>query len=437
MRWPIILWIFVISAIAYLDRVNLSIAGKAIEAEFHLDNIQLGWVFSAFIIGYALFQTPAGRLADRMGPRMMVALGVIWWALFTVLITIVPPNMGSVLIVLMVVRFLLGAGEAIVYPASNRIVAAWIPSTERGLANGIIFSGVGFGAGITPPLITYIMLNHGWRAAFWASAALGLAAGIVWYLIARDTPAQHPWLKPEEAKLIAAGLPSNVKLTDAPMPWNSILRIPAIWLMSFSYFAYGYAAYIFFSWFFIYLSEERRLNLRTSAYYTMLPFLAMAIASPIGGLISDRLTKHRGKYLGRCGVAVAGMALSALFIALGTQVGSAQLASVVLAGGAGALYLSQSSFWSVSADIGGNSAGAVSGFMNMCGQFGGVATASLTPLIARYWGWNSSFLIAALLCACGALAWLIVEPEGIARNGKRNTSAGEYANAIDQLRDTR
>jgi ACS family glucarate transporter-like MFS transporter len=256
------------------------------------------------------------------------------------------------------------------------------------------------------------MLNYGWRAAFWTSAVLGLVAGAVWYLIARDTPAEHPWIKPAEAEHIAAGLPANVKQSNAPMPWATILRIPAIWLMSFSYFAYGYAAYIFFSWFFIYLSEARGLKLTTSGYYTMLPFLAMAIASPIGGWISDRLTKSRGKFQGRCGVAVAGMAFSALFIALGTQVSSALLASIILAGGAGALYISQSSFWSVSADIGGNSAGAVSGFMNMCGQFGGVSTASLTPLIAKYWGWNWSFLMAAVFCACGALAWLLVEPEG-------------------------
>jgi ACS family glucarate transporter-like MFS transporter len=412
MRWLIILWIFVISAIAYLDRVNLSIAGRAIESEFHLDNIQLGWVFSAFILGYALFQAPAGRLADRIGPRLMVAAGVVWWAVFTTLITWLSPATGRLLIVLMLIRFLLGAGEAIVYPASNRIVAAWIPSAERGIANGIIFSGVGFGAGVTPPLITYLMLTYGWRAAFWASAALGLAAGAVWYAIARDTPAQHPWLQPAEATHIAAGLPPNVKGANKPLPWATILRIRAIWLVSFSYFAYGYAAYIFFSWFFIYLNDVRGLNLRQSAYYTMLPFLGMGIASPIGGWISDAVTNARGKYLGRCAVAVAGMALAALLIMLGTRVESAQVASVALAGGAAALYLSQSSFWSVSADIGGNSAGAVSGFMNMCGQFGGVTTASLTPLIARAWGWNASFAIAAALCACGALVWLLVEPEG-------------------------
>jgi ACS family glucarate transporter-like MFS transporter len=131
----------------------------------------------------------------------------------------------------------------------------------------------------------------------------------------------------------------------------------------------------------------------------------------VGGWISDRLTVRYGPRAGRCGVAVVGIALAAVFIALGTQVAGAQLASIVLAGGAFALYLSQSSFWSVTADIAGDSAGSVSGVMNMFCQIGGALTASLTPLIAKYYGWPASFLTAAGLCALGSVAWLMVNPE--------------------------
>jgi ACS family glucarate transporter-like MFS transporter len=142
---------FAISAIAYLDRVNMSIAGSIIQKEFGLDNIQLGWIFSSFVLGYALFQAPGGRLADRFGPRKIVAIATAWWAVFTVLITVVPVGIPGVLAVLLAARFLLGTGEAMVFPASNRLVAGWIPSQERGLANGLVFAGVGAGAGITPP----------------------------------------------------------------------------------------------------------------------------------------------------------------------------------------------------------------------------------------------------------------------------------------------
>jgi MFS transporter, ACS family, glucarate transporter len=132
--------------------------------------------------------------------------------------------------------------------------------------------------------------------------------------------------------------------------------------------------------------------------------------------VSDRLTKNWGKRVGRCYLACVAIAVSAVFIALGTQVESARLASLVLAGGAGALYISQSSFWSISADIGKASAGSVSGFMNMGGQFGGALTASLTPAIASHFGWTASFLVAACLCAAGAVAWLRVHPEPVSRD---------------------
>ena len=400
-RWILIFWMFAISAIAFLDRVNISIAASFIQKDFHLDNVQLGYVFSAFVLGYALFQAPGGRLADRFGPRKILALGTVWWGVFTALSAMVPVGIPAVVAVLLSVRFALGLGEAVVYPASNRLVAAWIPSQER----------VGAGAGITPPLITYILLNYGWRWSFWISAVIGLAAGAVWYWIARDRPDDHPWMTAAEADHIRAGLPApKAGKASTAIPWGTIFSKDII-AVSLSYFAYGYSAYIFFTWFFKYLNETRGLNLKSSAYYGMLPFIAMAICSPLGGWISDRLTKSHGKRIGRCGIAVAGMAGAAVFIALGTQVASAEVASVVLAGGAGALYLSQSSFWSVTADLAGPSAGTVSGAMNMVGQFGGVVTASLTPVIANHFGWTASFLAPAGLCAAGALLWLLVNPE--------------------------
>ena len=410
-RWLLIGWLFLVSAVAYLDRVNISIAGQAIAREFHLNNEQLGWMFSAFVLGYALFQAPGGWLADRIGPRILLALGVVWWAIFTCLITFFSPTAAALLPMLIATRFCLGLGEAVVYPASNTVVSAWIPSTERGIANGVIFAGVGFGAGITPPLITWVLLNHGWRPSFWISAAVGLVVGGVWYIIARDTPARHPWISASETEFIQAGLPQGKSL-GATLRWGAILRSRDVLAVTLSYFTYGYAAYIFFSWFFIYLNAVRGLNLKQSSYYTMLPFLAMAIGSPLGGWVSDRLTKRFGKRVGRCWFGAAAMLLAAVFIAMGSQVASPQLASFVLAGGAGALYLSQSCFWSVTADIGKRSAGSVSGIMNMGGQLGGALTSWATAAIATHFGWTASFLVAAAMCAAGAILWLPVRPEG-------------------------
>jgi MFS transporter, ACS family, glucarate transporter len=385
----LVVWLFVLSAVAYLDRVNVSIAGTALARTYGLDHQALGYVFSAFVLGYMLFQAPLGRLADRWGARRTLTLAVVWWAIFTSLTASVPV-VSFALPLLLVVRFALGAGEAAMYPAANRVVAAWIAPANRGLANGVIFMGVGLGASAAPPLVTTILVHYGWRASFYVCAVIGLVASAVWFAIARDSP------------------PSP---RTASLPWRAIITDRTVALLTLSYFCYGYAAYIFFTWFFIYLNTVRGMDLKTSALFGMLPFLAMAAGSGLGGLASDILARAFGRRVGRCGVAFCGIAIAAGCIGAGTHLASARAASLVLAGGAGALYLAQSAFWSVSADIAGPSAGAVSGIMNMGAQLGGVVTASLTPWIADHYGWPASFAVAGGLCVIGALAWLAIRPD--------------------------
>jgi ACS family glucarate transporter-like MFS transporter len=408
-RWFLVLWLFVLSAVAYLDRVNLSIAGGQIAQEFAIHNVRLGLVFSSFLWGYGLCQTLAGWLADRYGPRRMLTAGVLWWGLVSALTAAVPGSIGHAVLVFVAIRFLLGAGEAIMYPSSNQFVARWIPSHERGAANGVIFAGVGIGAGVTPPLISWFMLHYGWRSSFVLSAVIGLAAGLVWYLAARDNPESHPSVSPAELSAIQSGLPKSA--AGAPrFAWFDILSSANVWTLSFAYFCFGYVAWVFFSWFYLYLAKVRGLDLKSSALYATLPFLAMAVCSPLGGAVSDALTRQFGPRLGRCSIAALGFALTAIFLVFGSAADDSRLASVVLAGGAGSLYLSQSAFWTVSADIGGKSAGGLSGFMNMANQIGGALTAIATPWIGGMFGWSTGFRVAAAIATLGAVAWLFVEP---------------------------
>jgi MFS transporter, ACS family, glucarate transporter len=411
-RWLLVFWLFVLSGVSYLDRVNISIAGGSIAEAYHLSDVQLGKVFSAMLVGYALFQTVGGRLADRFGPRRVLAAGVMWWGIFTGLTAMVPANISGALFIFIAVRFLLGAGESVIYPSANQFIARWIPATERGIANGWIFAGVGAGAGLTPLLITHIMLRYGWRSSFWVCAVIGFGAGAVWFFIARDTPEEHTGVSASELALIRSGLTRSESKSDSKslLPWSRVLQSKEVWALTVSYFCYGYVAWIFFSWFYRYLAKVRGLDLKASAFYTMLPFLAMLVGCLLGGEINDRLTKLKGPRIGRCGLALVALVVAGIFIAFGSQVQSARLASVVLAGGAGALYLSQSSFWSVTADIAGASSGSVSGFMNMGCQLGAALTASLTPWIAVRFGWTTSFLVAAGLCLVAAVCWLLVDP---------------------------
>ena len=408
LRWVLISLIFVISAIAYMTRVNMSVAGQSLMNEYHWNNVQLGYVLSAFILGYGLFQAPGGRLADRFGPRIVIPIGVLIWCIGTSLTAFVPANLPITLLIMVVVQSLVGVGQAVVFPASNRLVAAWIPTAERGIANGFIFSGVGFGSAITPPLITFVLVDLGWKWSFQICALIGLVIIFLWWFLARDTPEKHPSISQKELRLIEAGLPA--KTAQKPLPWATIVKDKQVILLSLSYFTFGYAVYIFFTWFFIYLNKVRGLDLKSSSYYAMLPFLAMMVGSPAGGWVADRVVKRYGKRIGRCGLGLVALSGGAVFIAFATQIASVGISTVFLSLGAGSIYFGMSSYWAVTADIAGASAGSVSGLMNMLAQIGGASASILTPLIGDHAGWTPSFLVAAGLCVFGAIAWLFINP---------------------------
>src|ERR1700690_4547518 len=110
-RLLLAVWLFVLSAISFLDRTNISIAGLQISSEYGLGNQRLGWIFSAFLIGYAGFQLPAGWLATRYGPRWVLTLGVLWWGVTTALTAMMPTGISHAVMLLIAIRFALGAGE--------------------------------------------------------------------------------------------------------------------------------------------------------------------------------------------------------------------------------------------------------------------------------------------------------------------------------------
>lgn len=410
LRSLLVLWLFLFSAVAYMDRTNISIAGGTIRDELHTDNIHLGWIFSAFLVGYAAFQIIGGWLACQFGPRRALAAGVLWWGLFTALTAIVSPRIAYALPLLILIRFSLGAGEAVMYPAANQFVAQWIPVAERGRATGWIFAGVGAGAGVSIPVLAWLNARYSWRASFWFSACIGLAVGLVWFVIARDRPEDHPLVSPDELALIQATRSPVTRHSAAPQSWRRSLINRNVATLTLSYFCFSYVAWIFFSWFFIYLIQAHGINLKTSAFFSMLPFLAMTVCCLSGGVFGDWLSHRWSRRAGRCGVAAFAFVLTAIFLTVGSRVSSAYAASLILAGGAGALYLSQSSYWAVSADIGGERSGVVSGVMNMGGQIGAAVTASLTPWLAAAFGWSFAFFFAAMLAIVGGALWLLIEP---------------------------
>jgi MFS transporter, ACS family, glucarate transporter len=417
-RYLLCFWLFVLSAISYLDRTNVSIAGTQLSHQFGLGNQRLGWIFSAFLVGYAAFQIPAGVLAVRFGPRRVLTGGVFIWVICNIFTALLPSGFSQVLVLLIAVRCALGVAEAVIYPAANQFVARWVPQKERGFVNGLIFAGIGVGSGFTPPLLTWIILSRGWRSAFWFDAVLGAFGATVWWIIARDRPDDHPRVSPAEAQEIREGLTSfSATAAEAPkigehsISWSAILSridLPALML---GYFAFGYTSWVYFSWFYLYFAQVRGLNLKTSAEFSMMPFICMTVFCLGGGFASDFLTRTRGLRVGRCVLASISMLLTSVFLVLGSRVPGAFTAAVLLALGAGCLYFSISSFWSVSTDLAGKNSGVFSSIVNMSCQIGGAITASLTPWLAQHFDWNMPFTVAAALTLLGSLAWLLVHPE--------------------------
>lgn len=406
-------WLFVLSAVAFLDRTNISIAGLEIAGQYRLSNQDLGWIFSAFLIGYASFQIPAGWLSARFGPRRVLTVGLLLWAVLTAATALLPPGVQHAILFLVAIRLALGFSESVMYPAGNQFVARWIPVNERGLINGLIFAGVGAGSGLTPPLLNWLILRYQWRSAFWFSAAVAFVSALVWWWLSRDFPSQHPAISSSELLEIEKGLGAAPE-SDGGKPviyWRAIFKRWDLLALVCSYFSFGYIAWIFFSWFFIYMAQARGLNLRASADVAMLPFLSMTICCLAGGALSDALTRRWGLRVGRCHLAAASLLVTAIFLVWGSQSRRPELAGIILAGGAGALYISQSSFWSVPIEIAGSNSGVFSSIVNMGGQIGGAVTAALTPWIARRYGWPTTFTVAAVLAIVSAAFWITVRPD--------------------------
>jgi ACS family glucarate transporter-like MFS transporter len=195
------------------------------------------------------------------------------------------------------------------------------------------------------------------------------------------------------------------------VPWGKIFTSRDVWAVTIAYFAFGYVAFIFLNWFFYYLAKGRGIEIRTSAFMAMLPFISMTVCCLVGGVVSDWLVKRWGQYFGRSLYGAFTLVLTGCFLIVGSQAQDATVAVLVLAGGAGALYLGQATYWAVAADYGGPYTGVISGLINMGGQIAGVITATATPWFATRYGWAAAFYVAAGVSFVCAIAWFFANPD--------------------------
>ena len=301
------------SLVAYVLRMNISVAAPFMMTELHLDKIQMGQVFSAFVLGYALFQVPWGVSGDRLGPGRTLTLAAIVWTATTVLTGLVPgwlvPAGMTSLLILMVLRFLLGVGEAAAYPVAARAIVSWMPSTRRAASFGALVVGMAIGSAFTPPLVSWAMIRFGWRVSFYLCALLALALAAAWY---RSAGARLDTIGNERPEVANA----------ATATWYAPLRDRHVAILCASYFFNSYVLFVFVFWLYLYLVEQRGMSMLSSGVYTGLPFVLAIVFVPAAGYICDELAIRIGRTWGRRIVAMAALLSSGAFLVAGVDVGS-------------------------------------------------------------------------------------------------------------------
>lgn len=415
-RWRIAALLFAISVVTYIDRVNISVTARQMMPALGLTDLQMGHVFSAFVFGYALCQIPGGWLGDRWGAKRVLTLAIIWWSVFTALTAVAAILPLAIAIgalgCLILVRFLVGIGEAAALPNFNRTVANWLAPHERGLGIGIAIGGIGVGSAMTPPVTAWIMVNFGWQTAFYAAAMLGLLVALAWFLYATDRPGEHPHVNAAELALIEGQAGEREADVEPTPTWNAVIRTPTVWWLVLSYSCLGYVAYVYMSWFYLYLVNVRGFGVLRGALFASGPFVAMAVFCPLGGWVTDRLAVRWGVNRGRALVGGAGMVLAAVSIILGAFTESPYAAIALLSLGAGWLYFPVGAYWASTVDISKRHAGTLSGLMNTGANLGGVLSPTLTPWLAERAGWPVALGCAACVALAGGLLWCKIKPDG-------------------------
>src|SRR5579871_6452858 len=309
-RWYVLLLISVMYLITYLDRVNISTAAPEISKEFGFDKITMGFIFSAFVWAYALFQVPGGWLSDRFGARNVLTIIVTYWSIMTAA-TAAAFSATSFI----VVRFLFGVGEAGAFPGATRAMQLWYPQAERGFVQGITHSASRLGAAIAPPIVVLIMTAFNWQAVFYICGVVGIVWSVWWYLAYRNFPEEHAMVNQAELARIRGGAGKVNQAVKPSVPWGTLLRSPNMWAIMCAYFTYVYCLWIFLSWLPSYLVDARGFTLLKVGFLGSLPLWAGVIGDTVGGLATDWLMKRTGSAkLARRTVAIVGMLGCVVFI---------------------------------------------------------------------------------------------------------------------------
>jgi MFS family permease len=398
----------------------------------------MGVVFAAFTVAYGLFEVPTGRWGDRFGSRGVLTRIVLWWSAFTALTGCVlkfswdsgyrlrlpgtdleAPLLFNSFLLLVLVRFLFGAGEAGAVPNAARVVARWFPPGGRGPAQGLINTAMLIGGAAAPVAAAYLIEWVQWRWAFVIFGSMGLVWAAAFYAWFRDDPAEHPQVNAAELRLITGSAEITPTAPHPAIPWGRVLRSANVWLAGGVISCTAFASYMYFFWFPTYLEEGRGLNNVQAGWLSGMVLLGGAIGCTLGGYLADELARRTGeRRWSRRLVGAGGLGLAALALVVSVQWESPAATAAYTALASLSAGATIASWWAVVTDISGKHLGALFGLMNSMGVPGAVGSQLFFGWFADWMKehghvgrgqWDVAFYVYAGVLLLGALGWLFID----------------------------
>ena len=405
-RYWVIFCAATLSVLTYIDRVSISQAAPLITEELGLTREQMGLAFSAFGLGYFLFQVPGGWMSDWIGPRRVLASIVVWWSVFTA-----ATGWAFGQVTLVGARLLFGVGQGGVFPVLTKTFTTWLPQPERARAQGIMWLSARWGGAFSPLLVVSLLQYVSWRQAFEIFGGIGIIWTVFFWRWYRDNPRDHKG--PNEAELALLQGAEETASGHGDVPWGRFFRSRTVWLLWLQYFCMAYGWYFYITWLPTYIQEARGQTMEQSAFLAGMPLFFGGIGSLVCGYLLTYLDRKMGgsrrsrRFMGVLGCAGAG-ALLIVSVYLSEPVWA--MVAMGLASFSNDLAMPPS--WAACMDVGGKYAGSLSGSMNMAGNIAGFVSPSMVPYILRRTGdnWLITFYVSAAIYFVGAVCWLFIDP---------------------------
>jgi MFS family permease len=359
--------------ITYIDRVNVSTAASAFQRELHLNNTQVGLVFSAFAYPYLIFQIIGGWVSDRFGARRTLTVSAVIWAVATLLTGLVG-SLGSMLCA----RVMLGFGEGATFPTATRAMSDWTAQGNRGFAQGITHSSARLGNALTPPLVVWLMTLVTWRGSFIVLGLVSLAWVVAWVSYFRDDPCDHPRITPAELEALPS-YADKKKTEKEPVPWLLLSRrmLP----VTVVYFCYGWTLWLYLAWIPSFFLHSYRLDLKKSALFSAGVFFGGVLGDALGGVVSDRILRKTGDLnKARRNLVVACFLCSLLSMVPVLFLHDVTWVAICLSLGFFWAEFTIGPMWAIPMDIAPRFSGSASGLMNT----GSALAAIVSPLVFGY-----------------------------------------------------